>query len=145
MSLDAPIDEQPYIQPQVIDLGAVRVARGLSRRVYPACKHRQLRYDSADRRVWCADCETTLESFDAFMVFVDNFQAITDAARRRLDEANAAREAVIHRIAAREVEATWRGKMAVTCPHCHRGILPGDPLGAVSPDFEMARRARDGA
>ena len=145
MSLDPPIDEQPYIQPQVIDLGDVRVARGLSRRGHSLCNHRQLRYDSHERRVWCADCETTLESFDAFMVFVEHFQAMTSAARRRLDEANEAREAVIHRIAARKVEAIWRGKMAVTCPHCHRGILPGDALGPVSPDFEMARRARDGA
>ena len=143
MIKDPPIEEQPYIEPQVIDLGDVRVARGMSRRPYSACEHRRLCYDSQERRVWCADCETTLDGFDGFLVLTKYFQAMTNAANRMVAEAKEAREAVIHRIAARKVEQIWRAKMAVTCPHCHRGILPGDSLGGVCPDFERARRERD--
>ena len=140
---DAPIEELEYVVRQVIDFGDIRVARGMSRRPVANCQHAQLRYDLQERRVWCQDCETTVESFDAFMVLVRNFQAVVSAADKMLREAKEAKAAVIHRIAAREVESIWRHKMAVTCPHCSRGILPSDGLGGQSTKFETARRAKD--
>lgn len=140
---DVPIQELNYIRPQVIDFGDIRVARGMSRRPVTTCLHAQLRYDLAERRIWCQDCEATVEGFDAFMVLVRNFEAMVNRASQNLRDAEEARAAVVHRIAARAVEKTWRRGMAVTCPHCHRGILPGDSLGGHSIEFEKARRAKD--
>lgn len=140
---DPPIERRDFVTPQVIDFGDVRVARGLSRRPFNNCPHTNLVYDRTERRVWCETCETTLESFDAFMVFVEYFQRMHNDAERKLKDAAEARAAVIHRIAARTLEATWRAKLAWPCVHCHSGILPEDINGnAVSRDIEVARRAR---
>ena len=140
---DPPIDEQEYISPQVIDFGDLRVARGMSRRPHQNCPHLQLRYDLQERRVWCQDCETTVEGFDAFMSLVRSFQDMINSADAMLRQAEEAKAAVIHRIAARRVEKTWRRKMAVSCPHCRRGILPTDSLCSQSPEFEKARRSKE--
>lgn len=141
---DAPIEEQAFIVPQVIDFGDIRVARGLSRRPYNACNHTNLTYDTAERRVWCVDCRSTLEGFDAFMTMVGYFQRLEAHARQKLDEAVKARDAVVHRIGAKALEGVWRGKMAACCPHCQRGILPEDAerMAAISREIEIARRRK---
>jgi hypothetical protein len=50
---DAPIIPQSFIGGvKVVDIGDLRVARGLSRRTHAACKHDQLIYDANERRIW---------------------------------------------------------------------------------------------
>lgn len=144
MAGDPPIEEQEYIVPQVIDFGDIRVARGMSRRPAVQCVHNSLTYDLSERRVWCRDCETTLEGFDAFMVLVERWQMIDRDIRRKHAEAQEARASVVHRIAARELESIWRHKMAASCPHCNAGLLPEDVerCGSVSREIEIARRKR---
>ena len=65
----------------VVDIGDIRVQRGLSRRPFSACPHRGLTYDRKERRIWCKDCERDI--FDAY----DYFRMITGAQRdAALDE-----------------------------------------------------------
>jgi hypothetical protein len=64
---DAPIEPLDYLYGvKVVDIGDARVKRGKSRRPIGTCPHKSMHYDQEERRVWCADCEATLEAFDAF-------------------------------------------------------------------------------
>ena len=131
---------------RVVDLGDIRVAQGQSRRPHNICPHRNLVYDRRERRIWCEDCEHTIEPFDAFMLMIDQHHNATQKADRLLREAHEARDKQIHRIAARDMEKLWRKKMAPCCPHCQRGLLPEDLEGrrmAVGRHYEIARRKRD--
>jgi ribosomal protein S27E len=144
-------DKDPPIEPQnflggvkVVDIGDIRVSRGLSRRHHAACKHRAMVYDNQERRVWCTDCERNVDGFDAFVVLVENFSLAESAIRRKNEEANAARTSVLHLIAVKVIEKMWRGKtMAIACPHCRGGLLPEDFTNGVSgcsAEIERARR-----
>lgn len=145
---DPPIEPLPYrAGVTVIDIGDVRVARGMSRRPYSACKHQRLHYDPSERRVWCADCERDLEGFDAFMVLAENSHDFIERNNRREKELA---EAEAHQARSRAVKALdhiWRSRtMAPCCPHCHKGLLPEDMLrglGSVGVDYERAVRARE--
>ena len=49
---DAPIEPQEYLSgPTVVDIGDLRVARGLSRRPFSGCAHHSLVYDNKERRI----------------------------------------------------------------------------------------------
>jgi Zn finger protein HypA/HybF involved in hydrogenase expression len=132
---------------EVIDLDGVRIQHGMP--VYRkggSCQHHHLAYNPGERRVWCEDCERTIESFDAFMVVVKSFQAMARAARHNMEKADAALKATINRRAAKEVDRAWSGRgMAILCPHCQGGLLPEDFVGGgalCSRDIELARRKR---
>lgn len=144
---DPPIEPVNYRIPQVVDLAGVRIARGMAKRpLHRVCRHRSLVYATDERRIYCEDCKTSLEPFDAFMVLIDYWQEMDREATRRFEKATEAKNAVIHRIAAREIEKTWRAKMAMGCPHCDRGILPEDVQGRMrmmSREIEIARRAKE--
>lgn len=142
MNKDPQIVEPGYLTSQVIDIGDFRVARGLSRRPHSVCQHARILYDMSERRVWCEDCENTIEAFDALMLFVKHFEQVERITKRKRDEAEAARGAILNRIAAKQVEKTLRRKMAVTCPHCRRGLTAKDLESheMQSLEIEMARR-----
>ncbi len=142
---NAPIEELEYITSQVIDIGDFRVARGQSRRPVTLCEHKRLTYDLRERRVWCEDCETTIGSFDAFMLIVEHFQAIERHADSLMHKAMEAQSATLHMRAAKHVEKVFRRRMAISCPLCHDGITADDLLrcGEVSLEIVMARRARE--
>lgn len=132
---------------EVIDLDGVRVQRGLARRPWLSrCKHHRLVYCTDERRVWCEDCQRTIENFDAFMVLADNFQRMEAAAHRKLELADEAMRYSLIRRATKAVDRAWLGGWAVACPHCRAGILAedyADGLGMqTARDYEMARRAR---
>ena len=141
-----PIVEQDYLSGlKVVDIGDLRVARGMSRLPVSACKHRPLVYDQKERRIWCKDCETDVEAFDAFMLIVENFdRAAKEIERRQAD----VKEAVSHniiRIAAKRMDELFRRKkMVPSCPHCGEGIFPEDvaKMGSINRQWEEARRAR---
>lgn len=145
--------KQPPIEPQdygfgvkVIDFGDARVARGLSRRPYSACRHRQLVYDDKERRIWCKDCEHNVEHFEAFKVLVENSHAFISHITRREREVAEAEQQALHLIATKNLEKTWRGRtMAVACPHCRGGLLPDDfkNIGTcTSAELELQRRKK---
>lgn len=130
----------------IIDFGDLRVARGLTRRPVRTCRHHGLRYDPNERRVWCADCETDVEPFDAFVLLVEHFDGAQKRARRMLAEANEAQSFRLRSIAAKTIDGHWRRKnMVPTCPHCRVGIWPEDVkrMGLVGKEFDTARRERE--
>lgn len=130
-----------------IDLAEMRIKFG---RPAPGpvklCEHRTLIYSTSDRRVWCEDCERTVDNFDAFKTVVDHFHAMERQARAKLRNAEEAEKAVIHRRAAKVFDRAWSGRqMAVCCPHCRGALLPEDFQHGglqVSAEIERARRAR---
>ncbi|TCM17251.1 hypothetical protein EDF56_106367 [Novosphingobium sp. PhB165] len=141
-----PVVEQEYLSGlKIIDIGDLRVARGMSRRPVSACKHRPMVYDRNERRIWCKDCETDVEPFDAFLLICEQIDhAVADIKRRQqqVDEAVAHN---ITRIAARQMDQHFRSRKYVpACPHCHQGIFPEDVpnMGTVGREWEEARRAR---
>lgn len=139
-----PIEEKEFLYGvKVVDIGDLRVARGLSRRPYSSCCHYRMVYDGQERRVWCKDCEQDVEAFDAFKLLVENIASEYRKLNRLREEIEEAKEHTLHLIAAKEVEKVWRGrKMAPTCPHCKGGLLPEDFVnaGRTSAEFERKRR-----
>lgn len=141
-----PIEPQEYLGGvKVVDIGDIRVARGMTRRPVSSCRHHGLRYDPHERRVWCADCETDVEPFDAFVKLVEHFDAAAKMAKRLLDEATEAQAFAVRSIAAKEMDRHWRSRnMVPACPHCHAGLWPEDVkrMGAVGKEYDSARRRR---
>lgn len=121
----------PEIEPQefiggvtVVDIGDLRVARGLSRRPFSGCVHRRLVYDEKERRVWCKDCETDVEGFDAFVLVVRHWAQAAADIKDRLKAVKAAEDHALISIAAKTVDKAWRSKMVPACPHCGHGLFP---------------------
>jgi hypothetical protein len=146
---DIPLIEQPGSTPfgsPVIDLAEVRIRFGKAdlRKGRP-CEHRALIYSRDERRVWCEDCERTIDSFDAFMTLTTHFHTMERAATGKQAKADEALARTIVRRAAKVLDKAW-GKMAPLCPHCRTGLLPedfADGFGsAVGIEIERARRKR---
>lgn len=138
-------DATPRSKP-VIDLGDMRVAFGRPRFPKNICKHKTLIYCTDERRVWCQDCERSLDNFEAFMALVNEHCAMLTDADRRLKRAKEAEKIYIHRKAAKELDLAWGRKNAVGCPHCGRGLLADDFASGgkqTSRDIELARRKKD--
>lgn len=138
--------QTPFGSP-VIDLAEMRIAFGRAKDFKKVCNHRRLTYDPKERRVWCQECESTVDSFDAFMTLVSHWHEMERAARAKLARAAETEKATLVKRAAKNLDQAWNRKfpMAVACPHCHGGLLPEDFLSGgsqVSRDIEIARRAR---
>ncbi|MDH4566134.1 hypothetical protein E8E95_05535 [Pseudomonas sp. BN414] len=131
---DAPIEPQDYLfGMKVVQIEDLRVARGLTRRPASSCRHKKLVYDDKERRIWCSDCESEVEAFDAFVGLCEVFSAgVSDLNRRRRELAEAEKFALRSR-AAKVMDEAWRStSMAPLCPHCDAAILPEDVVGGVS-------------
>lgn len=131
---DTPIEPQDYISGvKVVDIGDLRVARGLTRRPASSCKHKQLVYDERERRIWCQHCETSVDPFDAFVRLVEQWKGAVDDAQRDRD---AAREALAHAArhrATKVLDKAWGSRtMVPTCPHCHAGLFPEDFTSGIA-------------
>jgi hypothetical protein len=130
---EPPIDPKQYLRgASVVDIGDLRIARGMSRRTKTACRHRNMVYDLEERRVWCEDCESTVDAFDAFVGLVEYW----DSANKKLDEDRrlvaSANSFVLRSRAAKAFDEVWRrSSMVPLCPHCHKGILPEDVARGV--------------
>ncbi|MHC2016276.1 hypothetical protein [Methylobacterium sp. CM6247] len=147
------MSDEPIIPPaetdrfvcDVIDLASVRVEWGRNQNPKAKCAHKSLVYNEGESRVWCQDCERTVENFDAFMVIARSFQAMIAEVRRKNAKADEAMTATVNRRAAKEMERTWNAKMGVVCPHCRDVLLPEDiekGTSSFSREMELARRAR---
>lgn len=125
-------DKDPPIEPQdwrggvkVVDIGDLRIARGLSRRPRSACEHRRLVYDKSERRIWCHDCESNVDAFDAFLLLVERYSAATDNLNRRQKALTEAEAFQLRTIAAKKMDEAWRSRnMVPACPHCNHGLFP---------------------
>lgn len=145
---DAPIEPLSFVAGvTVVDIGDIRVARGLARRPSSACTHRALRFDRNERRVWCADCEKTVEAFDAFVLLVEQFANAAAEATRREERVAEAEAHQIVSIAAKTMDKAWRSRsMIPVCPHCRTGLFPEDfksEPAMVSREFAGARRKKE--
>src|SRR3954471_13728802 len=117
---DPPIEPQEFLSGvTVVDIGDIRVARGLSRRPSSSCKHMQLNYDSIERRIWCADCEKNIEAFDAFEQIVGQFTAASRKIDLRVSQLKEAENFQVRTLAARNIDLAWRSRNKVpACPSC---------------------------
>jgi hypothetical protein len=130
---DAPIVPLDYLYGvKVVDIGDARVKRGKSRRPIGTCAHKSMHYDQEERRVWCADCEATIEAFDAFTVLVENFDRQVKRLQDRENKIVEAEAATLVSRAARVMDAEWRKHKTVPlCPHCSEPLLPEDIVRGV--------------
>lgn len=147
MDKTPPVIEQEYLTGvKVIDIGDLRVARGLSRRPVSSCHHNQLVYDPHERRIWCKDCETDVEGFDAFVLLVKNFSAKTSELEHRAREIEEAEAFKIRTLAGKTIDKAWRSrKMLPCCPSCGSGLFPEDfknSCGMVGRKYAEARRKK---
>jgi hypothetical protein len=141
---DPPIEPQEYLAGvKVIDIGDVRVARGMTRRHHSGCRHRRLVYDNAERRVWCQDCERDVEGFDAFKLLVEGYDAALKRVERREATVSEAEKFALRSIAAKKMDEAWRSRsMVPACPHCSQGLFPEDfkngPRAMLGKDYALA-------
>lgn len=127
MTDDTPIVPQDYIHGvRVVDIGDARVARGLARRPVAKCKHRKLVYSTEERRVYCEDCNTTVDTFDAFLVLVESFDKQAKRAAAREEKIAAAERHNLISLAAKAVDKAWRSSLMPLCPCCSKPLLPED-------------------
>lgn len=144
---DPPIQEPGFIGGvTVVNIGDVRVARGLSRRHHSSCPHRDLVYDQNERRIWCKDCEKDVEAFDAFKGLVEQYDKAHAGLVRRHQEVVEAEKFHIRTIAAKKMDEAWRSRNTVpACPHCGQGLFPEDfkhGPSSLGKEFAQAMAAR---
>ena len=147
--MSAPIEPREFsFGVKVVHIEDIRVARGMTRRPVSSCNHLRLVYDQQERRVWCEDCETEVEAFDAFAQIVGHFQAAQSEIERRKKELAEAEVFALRSRAAKRMDEYWRSHTcAPLCPHCKRAILPEDVvngLAQTSKSFELAARKKRG-
>lgn len=118
----------------VVNIGDVRVARGMTRREYSSCPHNTINYDDSERRIQCEDCETEIDPFDAFIGLVKHHDAAQKAVERLQAEATEAIKANINRIACRRLQKEWAPNKGTlpACPSCFTGLVPEDFTGRIA-------------
>jgi Zn finger protein HypA/HybF involved in hydrogenase expression len=95
--------------------------------------HRQIVYDDKERRIWCQDCESEVEAFDAFIQVCSVFQGAKSAIDNRRKKLAEAEKFQLRSRAAKVMDEAWRStKMAPLCPHCNVAILPEDVASGVA-------------
>lgn len=131
----------------VVDLDGVRIKLGRTPYRAKTCEHKALIYCPSERRVWCEDCERTIDNFDAFLIYTRHLERMVREARSNLYRSEEALKSAARLRATKTLDRYWAGrKMAPCCPHCHRGLIAEDFANgagaAVSLELEMAARAR---
>lgn len=146
---DAPITPRDFFAGvTVVQLGDYRVARGLARRSSSSCPHHQMVYDNRERRVWCQDCETNVDLFDAFISLIEPYDYAVKRLEARYKEVAEAEQFQVRSRAAKAIDKAWRSRTTVPCcPHCHRGLFPEDFANgvreALGRDYAERRRSSD--
>lgn len=127
---DTPIEPQAFTSGvSVIDIGDLRVARGLTRRPRSSCAHRHQVFDSQERRIYCTDCESTVDPFDAFVGLVSQLDSALKDLNRRRDKIKAAEAHTLVSRAAKAMDQQWRRRDSVPCcPYCDTPLFPEDVL-----------------
>lgn len=144
---DEPIEEQQYIHGvTVVDIGDLRVARGMTRRPYSSCRHASLTYDPRERRIWCKDCEKDVDPFDAFTGLVEQYNRAYKDHLKREKEISEAEGFQARSRAAKTLDEAWRRRKRLpTCPHCRAGLFPedfADGVGWIGREYAEALRGK---
>lgn len=154
---DAPKDPPLEVLPDggtyhgvVVDLDKVRIRLGRTPYRVKNCEHKALIYSPSERRVWCENCERTIDNFDAFLIFTRHFERMESEARHKLTTAQEALNSAARLRATKALDRMWAGgKMAPCCPHCHAGLLAEDFANgvgaAMSKELVLAGRRRKGS
>lgn len=142
---DEPIDEVQFLHGvTVIDIGDIRVSRGMTRRPYSSCTHRRMSYDPRERRIWCRDCERDLDPFDAFTGLTEQYHRVYENLKDEQKRLAEAQQFQCRSRAAKVVDEAWRRKKSVpVCPHCKHGLFPEDfanGVGMMGREYALARR-----
>lgn len=129
----------------IISVGCFSLER--KKRRNRGCKHLNIILNQDDHTVFCDDCNEQLTPFFALIQLTNYWR---DANRKLKARENRVAELEGKQVilkSAKSVELAWRGpkKMAVSCPHCKRGILAEDGLGnsVFSRELELARRKKE--
>ncbi|QSL90497.1 hypothetical protein [Pseudomonas atacamensis] len=132
---------------QIGDLRLARLSTSLSR-TREACKHPRLQMEPIGEIVTCKDCKQQVSPYWALSMLADHWQEQTRKLDRQLAEVKEHQGALLHLTAAKRLESEWRKQNTVPCcPHCARGVFPGDGMGSstISKVFELGLRARETA
>lgn len=145
---DEPIEPQDYLHGvKVVDIGDVRVARGMTRRYSHNCRHFQMVYDHQERRVWCSECKTDVDPFDAFEIIVNFFHTEKSRLESKQSQLDEAMKHNVRSRAAKALDKIWMGRrMVPACPCCGEGLLAEDFADGIRSslglDYATARRAK---
>mgnify|MGYP003529462785 CR=1 FL=1 len=125
---DPPIKELEYLHGMtVVDIGDIRVARGQSRRPHSICGHHKLLFDHGERRIWCSDCQTDVEPFDAFELLADRAYAHVKRLKEWEERLSQIDGFKARMLATKALDKAWSSKnMVPACPHCKNGLFPED-------------------
>lgn len=144
---DEPIVEQEYISGlTVVDIGDLRVSRGMTRRPASVCRHNRVTYDTSERRIWCRDCEKDVDPFDAFKNLSENYNRVYSSIQKERKELDEIGQFKIISIAAKTIDKAWRShSMVPACPACGNGLFPEDfktRPAMLGKDYARARRGK---
>jgi len=147
MTNETPIEEQEWRGGvTVVHIEDLRIARGLTRRPKSSCAHLQLVYDPRERRVWCKDCESEVDPFDAFEAMATRLHEHAENVRAREARLREAEEHALVSVASKEMDKAWRSRnMVPACPHCYNGLFPEDfkmSPAMLSKEYAKARLAK---
>lgn len=142
-----PMDVDDGYVATVVDLAGFRIQAGRPPAKSTPCQHKNMIYSMQERRVWCEDCNRTIDNFDALKQVIIELDNMMSEARSKLAQADAALRSSVRRRASKELDRAWSGSMVPCCPHCRRGLLPDDFVdggtGSISKSLEIARRRRE--
>lgn len=144
---DVPLEPLEPGTATVIDFAGVRIQHGRTPPRRKRCEHRDLLYCPSERRIWCRDCDATVDGFDAFVMIAGHFREMAADAAANLYKTEQALSGVARLRATKTLDRCWSGHvMAPCCPHCRGGLLPEDfadgAVSSVSAEIERARRKR---
>ena len=138
-----PIEEQEFSfgHKRVIEIGDLRVARGLTRRPIESCKHNNTVYDTTERRIWCKDCEQEVDAFDAFINVVKYHYAAANVLEKRANQLKEVEQFTLRLRATRALERIWRGKLLPRCASCGAGMFANDYVNPskIGKEFALAQ------
>ena len=130
----------------VVDIGDIRVERGLSYRSPMRCLHHNVVYDEQERRIWCKDCEKGIDAFDFLKKLVEQYNGVRKSMLRREEELREAESFQARMRATKVMDHEWRKRSTVpVCPHCRQGIFPedvADGIGSMSKEFAQRMREK---
>ncbi|WP_182422040.1 hypothetical protein [Aureimonas sp. ME7] len=149
---DEPIQEQEYLAGvKVVDIGDLRVSRGLTRRPVSSCRHGRMVYDQNERRIWCKDCERDVDPFDAFVGLIEYYSGALKTLERDRKQVEEAKAFQLRSRAAKAMDEAWRSRtMVPMCPHCSNGLFPehfangcGSMLGRDYAEMRLRKAKQD--
>lgn len=107
------------------------------------CLHRRFQMEEDGEIVRCSDCKVQVSAWWMLNELLSAYRDSNSSIKRREERLKEQLEKNLTLLAAQMVEKAWRSRrMVPSCPHCYRGILATDRLGAsaVNKEIELARR-----